>query len=307
MKRKKDNKQHDLLTCLKRQSKEYNRLPYFLATEKDFSLVEYTPQFNNYFYTIGLMHGDADISIGTKRYRVTKGSVVTIGPGIPCQWFGEAWPPMQTFFFYDEVFLNSFSSTFFFSLEFFCPDAHNILQFQGGELAEVQQLFQTLQVLRNRPEAMAGIIFALLQLLRKKYWQEYALGKKELSPKERIMAEFRSLVAKNFVAHKEVSFYAACLHITPKYLSEVLLETTGFTAKKWIEIHLMQEAKYLLSYVGLSSKEVAHKLGYADSSHFQKAFKKQEHISPSDFKRGKMQPPATELTLPETPTARIAS
>ncbi|WP_207515426.1 helix-turn-helix domain-containing protein [Longitalea luteola] len=280
----------DLLKHLKLQSGELNSLPYFLATEKHFSQTQYTAPFNNYFYTIGLMHGDAAISIGTKQYRLNKGSVITIGPGITCQWLGNTLPPMQTFFFYDEVFLNNFSSTFFFSLEFFCPDAHNLLQFEGADLQEIEQLFHTLDVLKHRPEAIGGILFAILQVLQKKYWQVYSAGKQELSPKERIMAQFRSLVAKNFARHKDVSFYAASLHITPKYLSEVLLETTGLTAKKWIDIHLMQEAKYLLSHAGLSIKEVAHKLGYADSSHFLKAFKKQESISPSVFKTRKNQP-----------------
>lgn len=289
MKGAKDIIKFDLLKHLQLQSGEHNGLPYFLATEKHFSQIQYTAPFNNYCYTISLIHGNAVISIGAKQYRLNKGSVLTIGPGITCQWLGNTLAPMQTFFFYNEVFLNNFSSAFFFSLEFFCPDAHNLLQFEGEELKEIEQLFQTLDVLKCRPDAIGGILFAILQVLRKKYWQVYAAGKKELSPKERIMAQFRSLVAKNFARHKEVSFYAASLHITPKYLSEVLLETTGLTAKKWIDIHLMQEAKYLLGHVGLSIKEVADKLGYADSSHFLKAFKKQESMLPSDFKTGKNQ------------------
>lgn len=276
----------DFLKHLQIQSGQYQGLPYFIANKEHFEQVGRTLPFRNYGYTIGLFHeGEGLMKVGAKEYTITDGSLVTIGPGVICQWLSQSYLPNDTLMFYEEVFLHSFSSTFFYSLECFCPDAYNLMQLEGTELAEMKCLFNALKVVSDKPEAVAGILFAILQLIQKKYWALYKGNKKELTIKERTVAQFRALVAKNFSQHKAVSFYADSLHITPKYLSEILVEVTGLTAKKWIDFHLMHEAKYLLSYVGLSVKEVGFRLGFVDTSHFVKAFKRHEGQLPSFFRQ----------------------
>lgn len=286
MENKKDINRFDFLKHLQIQALENTSLPYFIANKESFEKIGRTLPFKNYFYTIGLFYnGDGAIKIGSKEYKITDGSLLTIGPGVTCQWMSESYPLNDTLLFYEEVFLNSFSSTFFYSLEFFCPDVDNVMQLSGTELEEMKYLFKALKLLKDKPEAIAGILFSILQITQKKYWALYKGNKKKLSVKERTVAKFRSLVSKNFSKHKDVSFYADRLNITPKYMSEILVELTGLSAKKWIDYHLMQEAKYLLSYVGLSVKEVGLRLGFADTSHFVKAFKKHEGHLPSFFRQ----------------------
>ncbi|MGG6652088.1 UNVERIFIED_CONTAM: AraC family transcriptional regulator, partial [Salmonella enterica subsp. enterica serovar Weltevreden] len=83
---------------------------------------------------------------------------------------------------------------------------------------------------------------------QKYFWNLHRGNKKELCGKEHTVVKFRELVSKKFAVHKDVAFYAERLRLSPKYLSEVLVEHTGLSAKKWIEFHIMQEAKYLLSF-----------------------------------------------------------
>jgi hypothetical protein len=49
-------------------------------------------------------------------------------------------------------------------------------------------LFNALKVLSDKPEAIAGILYAILQLMQKKYWALYNGNKKELTVKERTVA-----------------------------------------------------------------------------------------------------------------------
>jgi len=84
---------------------------------------------------------------------------------------------------------------------------------------------------------------------------------------------------------KDVNFYARQLHITPKYLSEVLVQLTGKTTKKWIDEHLAMEAKSLLRQTSMTILEIAFWLGFEDSSYFIKAFKKWEGMTPLAFRK----------------------
>ncbi|ULT23530.1 AraC family transcriptional regulator [Sphingobacterium sp. E70] len=244
-----------------------------------------TTPFKNYFYTIGLYYGEgARIRIGTTDYDLTRGSLLTIGPGMTCQWLNTSFPQMTRFFFYDDIFVNNFSRSFFYSLEFFCPDEKSVMQLTDGQFEEMQQLFSTLRTIADKPEAVSGILYSILIISQKYFWNLYRGNKRELNGKEHTVVKFRELVSKNFSQYKDVAFYAEQLHISPKYLSEILVEYTGLSAKKWIEFHIMQEAKYLLSFRNMSVKEVSFQLGYTDSSHFSRAFRSYDGQLPTEFK-----------------------
>ncbi|WP_144034492.1 AraC family transcriptional regulator [Sphingobacterium sp. 1.A.5] len=275
----------DLLRNLRSKKNDGHIAPYYLASKTCLEDLKITNPFNNYFYTIGLYYGEgARIRIGTTDYDLTRGSLLTIGPGMTCQWLNTSFPSNDTLFFYDDIFVNNFSRSFFYSLEFFCPDEKSVMQLTDRQFEEMQQLFSTLRAIADKPEAVSGILYSILIISQKYFWNQYRANKKELNGKEHTVVKFRELVSKNFSQYKDVAFYAEQLHISPKYLSEILVEYTGLSAKKWIEFHIMQEAKYLLSFWNMSVKEVSYQLGYTDSSHFSRAFRSYEGQLPTEFK-----------------------
>lgn len=268
------------------EKKEVTASTTIITSDNAYSPVERSKEpFKTYLYTVGLCYnGEGTVSVGAKEYRLQKGCLLTIGPGISAQWRNGEGCLMDTLMFYEDLFLNTFNSTFFYSLEFFCPDAHNMIILGPKEFIQMQHLFEAVHLVEEKPDVVPGILFSILKLAQKQYWQQYSFNKKELTAKERVTANFRELVAKHFSEHKDVLFYANALHLTPKYLTEVLQFTTGMSAKKWIDHHVMQEAKYLLVHKGLSIKEVGFRLGYVDASHFVKSFKKHEKELPGVFK-----------------------
>lgn len=259
--------------------------PYYLASKECLAAAGITHVFKNYFYTIGLYYGNGStIKIGNKTYELTRGSLLTIGPGVSCQWLNTSFPLNDTLLFYDDIFVNNFSNSFFYSLEFFCPDEQSVIQLSDNQFKEMRQLFQTLRMVVDKPEALSGILYSILIITQKHFWRLHRGDKIELSDKEHTVLKFRELVAKNFANHKDVVFYSQQLNISSKYLSEILVDQTGLSAKKWIEFHIMQEAKYLLSFKDQSVKEVAFQLGYTDTSHFSRAFRKYDGQLPTEFK-----------------------
>lgn len=82
-----------------------------------------------------------------------------------------------------------------------------------------------------------------------------------------------------------VQYFADELHVTPHYLNDMLKNMTGQTTQQYIQNHLVERAKELLSTTDLSVGEIAFQLGYEYPQSFSKFFKKETDQSPSEFRR----------------------
>lgn len=82
-----------------------------------------------------------------------------------------------------------------------------------------------------------------------------------------------------------VNHMASTLHLSPRYLSDLLKEETGKTAIELIHIFLISEAKNLLKGPDLTVSETAYKLGFENLPYFSRLFKKEVGLSPNQFKK----------------------
>jgi len=96
--------------------------------------------------------------------------------------------------------------------------------------------------------------------------------------------DFKKLLVKHIYTVKSPSRYAGILNVSESYLNEVLKKTTGSTVSYWIQHQMVLEAKRLLYYSQLNIKEIAHQLGYEDSTYFLRAFKKFTNTTPLSFR-----------------------
>lgn len=96
---------------------------------------------------------------------------------------------------------------------------------------------------------------------------------------------FITLVSDRFRIEKRVAYYANCLRITPRHLSQVVKQTTGKTAGEVIDDFVIREAKLLLVRHVMNISEIADSLKFNDSSFFGKFFKKHTGVSPLAFKQ----------------------
>ncbi|QMW04849.1 helix-turn-helix domain-containing protein [Spirosoma foliorum] len=86
-----------------------------------------------------------------------------------------------------------------------------------------------------------------------------------------------------------VSQLASQLHVSPRYLSDMLKQETGKTAIELIHIGLVNEAKNRLKQNELSISEIAYTLGFDSPSYFSRVFKKEVGLTPLGFKKGLVQ------------------
>ena len=81
-----------------------------------------------------------------------------------------------------------------------------------------------------------------------------------------------------------VNYMASQLHLSPKYLSDLLKQETGKTALELIHLYMISEAKNILVAGDQSISEIAFQLGFENPPYFSRLFKKEVGMSPKEFK-----------------------
>ncbi len=99
--------------------------------------------------------------------------------------------------------------------------------------------------------------------------------------------KYNLLVEKHFREKHLVKDYADMMFKSPKTLSNLFNKYGGKSPLAMINERILLEAKRLLLYSDKTAEEIAFDLGYKDSGHFSKFFKKHEGFSPSIFKKNK--------------------
>jgi AraC-like DNA-binding protein len=81
-----------------------------------------------------------------------------------------------------------------------------------------------------------------------------------------------------------VHYVADCLHLSPKYLSNLLRVVTGQNTQQHIHARLIAKAKEKLSTTALTVSEIAYELGFEHVPSFSKLFKAKTSLSPLEFR-----------------------
>ncbi|MBS1659909.1 MAG: AraC family transcriptional regulator [Bacteroidetes bacterium] len=82
----------------------------------------------------------------------------------------------------------------------------------------------------------------------------------------------------------DVGYFAARLHLSPNYLSDLLNKHTGKSTQEHIHLKLIDKAKSLLWNTEKSISEIAYDLGFEYPSYFTKLFKSKLGVSPKEFR-----------------------
>jgi AraC-like DNA-binding protein len=82
-----------------------------------------------------------------------------------------------------------------------------------------------------------------------------------------------------------VNYMASQLHLSPKYLSDLLKQETGKTALELIHLYVISEAKNMFVVGDRSISEIAYQLGFENPPYFSRLFKKEVGMAPKEFKK----------------------
>jgi AraC family transcriptional activator of pobA len=140
---------------------------------------------------------------------------------------------------------------------------------------------------------LIGYLFVVILLKIKEYfWNDYD-PIREGNRSSQIVKNFKRMLEKHYrnlskgIADKvfRVQEYAEALNLHPNYLNTVIKSKTGKPVGMWIVEKTIAEAKFLLRNSDISIKEIAYRLGFAESPHFSNYFKKHTKISPVLYRK----------------------
>lgn len=110
---------------------------------------------------------------------------------------------------------------------------------------------------------------------------------RRLLSQDAIMRQFMHLVETRCRREREVRWYAERLHITPKYLGDVVRNVTGRNAAQVIREYAVREIEDQLLRSDRPIKEIAYDMNFAGMSSFSKYVRKHLGAGPSEIRARK--------------------
>lgn len=81
-----------------------------------------------------------------------------------------------------------------------------------------------------------------------------------------------------------VAGFAESLHISPNYFGDLIKRESGISAQEYIQKHIIERAKSLLSKKDKTVSQTAYELGYKHPQHLSRMFKRMTGITPNEYK-----------------------
>lgn len=191
-----------------------------------------------------------------------------------------------------EYYVIGFTTTFAEALNLSIPHAqlaqfimHPVRPLSDRQMAVVQQYIRLLRVLieDDRTASVLDLLRSLIDFLG----EEAALNPQQthsLTRPEQICGQFLSLVEIHCRRQHSVEWYADQMHLSAKYLSNILKQTIQTSPNVCIDKALTRQAKSLLSSTSLSVQQISERLGFQNQSHFGTFFKRNTNQNPSAFR-----------------------
>ena len=239
--------------------------------------------------------GTAIIELFSMRRQISKNDLVTI---LPCQLASihkVSDDFSMTFFKVDKVmFMDIMSSLGRITPDFFF---HMRKDFQVPiSVNEAKRFLGFCRAIdfRTNKDDPAFRRETILHLLRIYYWDFYVHFQKKTrkrntpllnSNKESIAMKFAMLVFENRETHREVAYYADQLCISPLYLTKVIQEVNGQSARDMIADYTIIGIKALLRNADITIKDVVRQSGFSSQSSFSRFFRKHTGMSPLEYRR----------------------
>ena len=109
-------------------------------------------------------------------------------------------------------------------------------------------------------------------------------GENRPSQDDSSLTRFLALVEMHAFSQRETGFYADKLCLSPKYLSRLVKEKTGRTAKEIILNFVILQARTMLLGTDLNIQQISDTLHFPSQSVFGKFFKRATGLSPREYR-----------------------
>ena len=157
----------------------------------------------------------------------------------------------------------------------------------------IDSMFALLKVYFNQSECIC--ISQLVLLLLKAFFvgfHEYLQRNPQNRPDDEVKSyrvrelfnRFMMLMERDYKLSRDVNYYADLMHITSKYLTNIVRQVAGHTPKTIIDQYVILQLKMQLQRSSQSIKEIAWEYHFTDVSFFCRYFKKHTGLAPQQMR-----------------------
>ncbi len=132
---------------------------------------------------------------------------------------------------------------------------------------------------------MLRIVLKRLLIKSTRLTRQLLLNPKIADNKLDVIRKYNVLVEMHFKEKHKVKDYAELLFKSPKTLSNLFKQYSDQSPLQVINERLILEAKRLLSNSQMNIEEISNTLGFVETPHFSKFFKKQVGVAPNFFRK----------------------
>lgn len=164
------------------------------------------------------------------------------------------------------------------------------LPVDGKEVALLHEMYQLLWNVVHaetaRREVVLNLVAAIAHEFDSLFSQSTSTRNASPSTQKNILNHFIRLVNEHCNEQHQMAFYADRMCLTERYLGSVVRQTSGITAKQWIDRALVTSAKVMLKHTDHQVTRISDDLHFPNVSFFCKYFKRLTGLSPQEYREG---------------------
>lgn len=146
-------------------------------------------------------------------------------------------------------------------------------------------LYQHLKQQNGSSQVTLHLLSALLWYVDNLWSQHEQTYRENQTRQQRLFTDFIQLVSEFAPAHHTIDYYASRLCITPRYMSTIIRQVSGKSAKQWIDDALVTRIKIELKHSDKTIAHIADDMNFPNPSFMIKFFKRITGMTPASFRR----------------------
>ncbi|RXM39648.1 AraC family transcriptional regulator [Chryseobacterium sp. CH21] len=267
------------------------RQSYYISSGKPIFEFPKAPFRMDYYALCICTSGEINIEIDRQKYKVNAHSFLMAAPSTIVKFVKTSHDFTMKLLFFDKNFLiKNISNPFIIEkMNLFSKGSYSIVKTSAKNSLLLQNLLDDLDKKSKKQrkftdEIIRTIIFHILLETAEIMEQQNSTNPEKEEGKKDLYLKFSKLIRENITRERTVQFYADQLHVSNKYLIEIIKKASGKTPHEVIDEALLKEAYVMLGNPDLIISEIAFELQFNSASAFGRFFKKHTTLSPSEYR-----------------------
>ncbi|MBE9583326.1 helix-turn-helix transcriptional regulator [Mucilaginibacter sp. JRF] len=258
------------------------------------SFVNCKPYNRKGFYKVSLLNGNTRLYYADKDLEIKRSALLFSNPFVPYSWEHVGKEQSGFYCVFTEAFFDDHHQIREYPV--FQPGNNTLFELSVSETNEVSLIFQ--RMLEELETDFAYRSNMLRNLILELVYKALKMQPSESQPYPesngaiRVTTLFTELLERQFpiesrgqrIRLKFPAAYADHLSVHINHLNRSVKKVTGKTTSQMIAARVMQEARILLQHTDWNISEISWCLGFEELPHFINFFKKNEELTPKNFR-----------------------